>query len=117
MFMHLEMGVPSTESRMLVEKTRRDEILRKERLKILEAKRRRRRSTATAIAEAEAAEAAKRAAEMKRALRKKRREEERKAQHARNFNQASMPSSPVRQLRIIKGKPRLINDACSPQNP
>ena len=74
----------------------------------MEAKRRRRRSTATAMAEAEAAEAAKRAAEIKRALRKKRREEERKAQHARNFNQASMPSSPARQLRIIKGKPRII---------
>ena len=82
---------------------RRDEILRKERLRILEAKRRRRRSTATAVAEAEAAEAARRTREIRRDLRKKRREEESKAEHARNFNQASLPSSPARQLRIIKG--------------
>ena len=61
-------------------------------------------STATAaVAEAEAAEAAKRTTAVRRDLRKKRREEEVKAEQARKFNQASLPSSPARQLRIMKG--------------
>ena len=56
-----------------------------------------------AVAEAEAAEAAKRTREIRRVLRKKRREEEMRAAHARKFYQASLPSSPARQLGIIKG--------------
>jgi hypothetical protein len=94
----------------IAERTRVEEKLRRDRIRLLEEKTKRRRSTTKGEIEArEVAEEKRR--RLMRDLDKLRAVQQAKRKRAAQVNEASMPCSPQRQIQLIRGKGKAMLDA------